>query len=200
MENYPARCLFCTSLWCHTCHTSFQRMGSSLFWLGVYYSQRKALKRVQDTLSLLPGIGEKTALRLAFFIFEANQQFSNEMSSAVANLHKDLAICPKCYGYTDSDQSICSICSDQHRDSSIICVIEEYVDMLIIERSGAYKGYYHVLGGSLSPIHGKPLAELTINRLFDKVQYPNLEGEATALYIEGRIPKKDTLKISRLSK
>lgn len=175
----------------------------------------KALKRVQDTLSLLPGIGEKTALRLAFFIFEANQQFSNEMSSAIANLHKDLAICPKCYGYTDSDQSICSICSDQNRDSTIICVIEEYVDMLIIERSGAYKGYYHVLGWSLSPIHGKPLAELTINKLFDRVQYqdeakpikeiilavnPNLEGEATALYIEGRIPKKDTFKISRLSK
>lgn len=175
----------------------------------------KALKRVQDTLSLLPWIGEKTALRLAFFLFEANQQFSDEMSSAIANLHKDLTICPTCYGYTDSSRTVCTICDDINRDSSMLCVVEEYIDMLIIERSWSYKGYYHILGWSLSPIHGKPLAELTINRLFDRVQYqdeakpikeiilavnPNLEWEATALYIEGRIPKKDTFKISRLSK
>lgn len=106
----------------------------------------KALKRVQDTLSLLPGIGEKSALRLAFFLFDSNQRYTQELSSAIRDLKSDLITCPRCYGYSDKGVDICSICGDTTRDTTLLCVVEEYIDMLIIEKSGAYRGYYHVLG------------------------------------------------------
>lgn len=130
----------------------------------------KALKRLQDTLALLPGIGDKTALKLAFFLFDANDRYTQELSGAVGELKSTLAHCPRCHGYMDQSALLCQVCSDESRDESVLMVTEEYLDMLTIERSGAYRGYYHILGGCLSPVHGKRLEHLEITSLIERVR------------------------------
>lgn len=130
----------------------------------------KALKRLQDTLALLPGIGDKTALKLAFFLFDAPPRYTEELAGSVGELKSHLSICPQCHGYMDHDESLCSICRDQSRDPHLLMVTEEYLDMLTIERSGAYRGYYHILGGCLSPIHGKRLEDLEIGSLIERAR------------------------------
>ena len=110
----------------------------------------------------------------------------------------------------DGDQTECTICRDSTRDTSLLCVVEDYLDMIAIERVGIFKGKYHVLGGSISPIHGVMPTNLTIAHLFERIEEmnieeiilamnPNIEGEATTLYITENIPKKE-IKITRLSK
>lgn len=130
----------------------------------------KALKRLQDTLALLPGIGDKTALKLAFFLFDANSRYTQELSGAIKDLKTDLIICPQCHGYMDQGESLCRICGDSGREKETLMVVEEYLDMLTIERSGAYRGYYHILGGCLSPVHGKRLEDLEITSLIERAR------------------------------
>lgn len=170
----------------------------------------EALKRLIDMIHFLPGIGEKTAAKLAFFLLKANPSYVKNFSEALGNLHSSVKECEKCHGMTDIDTPICKICSDSRRNIAELCVVEDYLDMLSIERTGVYRGYYHILGGAVSPIQNITPDKLNFETLFEKVaenpeiseiilaMNPNIEGEATALYAIERMPRDIT--ISRLSK
>lgn len=170
----------------------------------------ETLKRLIDMIHFLPGIGEKTAAKLAFFLLKANESYVKNFAETLAKLHSSVTECQKCHGMTDIDAPICKICSDENRNKKELCVVEDYLDMLSIERTGVYRGYYHVLGGAVSPIQNITPEKLNFTTLFDRVlenpdiseiilaMNPNIEGEATALYAIERMPREVT--ISRLSK
>jgi len=143
-------------------------------------------------LSKLPGIGKKTAQRLAMYIMKMSESEVKELSESLVNLKKNIKYCRECGGLSDSD--ICSICSDESRDREVVCVVEEPKDIFIIEASGRFKGVYHVLGGKIAPLDGIGPDELNIKRLVNLVAEgkvneviiatnPDVEGETTATYI-----------------
>ena len=106
----------------------------------------EALKRIIDMIHFLPGIGEKTAAKLAFFLLKAHPSYVKNFAKALADLHENVQECVTCHGMTDKTHPICSICTDTKRDIRILCMVEDYLDMLSIERTGVYRGLYHVLG------------------------------------------------------
>jgi len=171
----------------------------------------ETLKRLIDFISYMPGIGEKTATKLAFFLLKSNTSYVRNFARELEKLQTDVHECTTCFGLTDTSRTVCAICADTVRNPSLLCVVEDYLDMLSIERLGIFKWYYHILGGSISPIHGRMPNSLHFRELFDRIRdndilkeliiatNPNIEGEATILYIEENIPKND-LKITRLSK
>jgi recombination protein RecR len=170
----------------------------------------EALKRIIDMIHFLPGIGEKTAAKLAFFLLKAHPSYVSNFSRALADLHTQVQECSICHGMTDREHSLCKVCSDTKRDTRMLCVVEDYLDMLSIERTGVYRGLYHVLGGVVSPIAGTMPDKLNYKSLFSRIgesrdieeviiaTNPNIEGEATALYAIEHMPRE--VKISRLSK
>lgn len=170
----------------------------------------EALKRIIDMIHFLPGIGEKTAAKLAFFLLKAHPSYVKNFSKALADLHENVRECETCHGMTDKTHPICSICADTKRDTRLLCMVEDYLDMLSIERTGVYRGLYHVLGGVVSPIAGTMPDKLNYKSLFSRISEdtlieeviiatnPNIEGEATALYAIEHMPRQ--VKISRLSK
>lgn len=129
----------------------------------------ETLKRLIDIIAFLPGIGDKTGAKLAFFLLKANHAYVENFSRILHELHEKVIECQICHGMTDRDSSICTVCSDVHRDQETICVVEDYLDMVAIERIGIFRGLYHVLGGSISPIHGVMPANLTISHLFERL-------------------------------
>lgn len=166
-----------------------------------------AIDRLVASLKRLPGIGEKSATRLAFFLLGAPDQLLAELGDAVARLKQDTVLCEHCFNLTDA--SPCSICRDTRRDSNHICVVEEPADLLAVERSGGFRGRYHVLGGTLSPIDGVGPDELRIGELEHRVRSeeiseiilatnPNAEGDATAHYIADRLRELD-VSVSRIA-
>ena len=154
----------------------------------------EALKRIIDLIHYLPGIGEKTAAKLAFFLLKANAAYVMNFARALSDLHEKVRECETCHGMTDVENPICPICSDERRDKKILCVVEDYLDMLSIDRTGVFRGRYHVLGGAISPIQGTTPDKLNYDSLFARIlenpgieeiilaMNPNIEGEATALY------------------
>jgi recombination protein RecR len=112
----------------------------------------EALKRIIDMIHYLPGIGEKTAAKLAFFLLKAHAAYVQNFAKALLELHEKVTECQVCHGMTDRVQPICKICSDPKRDTHLLCVVEDYLDMLSIDRTGVFHGRYHVLGGVISPI------------------------------------------------
>lgn len=170
----------------------------------------ESLKRLIDLIHFLPGIGEKTAAKLAFFLLKANPTYVKNFSEALGSLHASLIECEECHAFTDRDTPICKICSDHKRDESTLCVVEDYLDLLSIERTGIYHGKYFVLWGAISPISGITPESLPFEELFDKIttkkevteiilaMNPNIEWEATKLYIKEHIPR--ALMITELSK
>ncbi len=170
----------------------------------------EALKRLIDMIHYLPGIGEKTAAKLAFFLLQANNAYVKNFSEALADIHEKVGECTQCHGMTDGGTELCSICTDLKRDDTTICIVEDYLDMLSIDRTGVYNGRYHVLGGAISPIQGISPEKLNYDSLFVRIlenpqiaeviiaTNPNIEGEATALYAMENMPRE--IKISRLSK
>ena len=170
----------------------------------------EALKRIIDMIHYLPGIGEKTAAKLAFFLLKANASYVKNFAKALSDLHENVQECTSCHGMTDKTHTLCKICSDTKRDIRMICVVEDYLDMLSIDRTGVYRGLYHVLGGVVSPIAGTMPDKLNFRSLFTRIienpaieeiiiaTNPNIEGEATALYAIEHMPR--AVKISRLSK
>lgn len=170
----------------------------------------EALRRVIDMIHFLPGIGEKTAAKLAFFLLKANASYVANFSRALADLHTQVHECEQCHAMTDMSESLCSVCRDPRRDSATLCIVEDYLDMLSIERTGVYHGRYHVLGGAISPIQWVTPDRLNYKSLFERIaddheiteailaMNPNIEWEATALYAIERMPRE--IKISRLSK
>jgi recombination protein RecR len=156
------------------------------------------MDRLVESLKRLPGIGEKSATRLAYFLLSAPHDLTLELSEAIARLQRDTVVCDSCY--TLSDRTPCPVCAHPGRDTTLICVVEEPADMAAIERSGSFKGLYHVLGGALSPIDGMGPESLRVGELEKRVQNhdikevilatnPTAEGDATAHYVAERLER-----------
>jgi recombination protein RecR len=155
----------------------------------------KPVARVVDELSRLPGIGPKTAQRLTYHLLRAPADQAEGLANAILELKHRVVLCSECFNITES--SPCEVCSDPGRDASRICVVEEPLDVLALERTGQYRGRYHVLHGALSPIEGIGPDELKIRELLQRLQpeveeiilatNPNLEGDATAMYLTRQI-------------
>jgi len=156
------------------------------------------LQRLTQAFERLPGIGPKTASRLAFFILKAPDQVSTELAEALKGLRLSIGTCPVCFNITLASQPCCDICADNQRDESILCVVEDPMDVLAIERAAAFQGKYHVLHGALSPIEGIGPDDLRIRELEERVQTgnikeiiiatnPSMEGDATALYLKKQL-------------
>jgi recombination protein RecR len=152
----------------------------------------KPITRVVDELSRLPGVGPKTAQRLTYFLLRGPAEQAEALADAILELKRSVVLCSQCFNITD--RSPCEICSNPDRDGSRICVVEEPLDVVAIERTGQYKGQYHVLHGAISPIEGIGPEELKIRELLHRLgaidveeiilaTNPNLEGDATAMYL-----------------
>jgi len=155
-----------------------------------------AIARLVASLKRLPGIGEKSATRLTFFLLGAPDNLVQELADALARLKQDTVLCEQCFNLTD--ESPCAVCRDERRDATIVCVVEEPADLVSVERSGGFQGHYHVLGGVLSPLDGIGPDDLRISELEQRVSSagvrevivatnPNAEGDATAHYIAERL-------------
>jgi len=147
------------------------------------------VERLVVALRRLPGIGEKSATRLAFFLLSAPEAVALELSTAIARLKQEIVLCEVCFDLTDA--SPCNLCSDTDRDPTLICVVEEPADRAAVERTGLFRGLYHVLGGTLSPIDGIGPDDLRVAELERRVETtdarevvlatnPTAEGDATA--------------------
>ena len=150
--------------------------------------------RLIDELSRLPGVGRKTAQRLAYHVLRAPADEARGLADALVAVKEQVAYCSICCNITDIGVDPCAICSDQRRDASRICVVEEPLDVLAIERTGEFRGRYHVLHGAISPIDGIGPERIKARELVERVSNdgiaevilatnPNLEGEATAMYL-----------------
>ena len=156
---------------------------------------------IQDlivALERLPGIGPKTASRLAFYLLRAPEEISHQLAGALQDIKTKIAFCQECFNITSADRERCEICQSSARDASTICVVEDPLDVLALERIGIYQGKYHVLQGVLSPIEGIGPDRLTIKPLLERVRRggvkevilatnPSMEGEATAQYLHQQL-------------
>jgi recombination protein RecR len=140
----------------------------------------------------LPGVGAKTAQRLAFYLLKASREEAMKLAEAIVEVKEKIRVCERCFNIAEEAQ--CMICQDPTRDDSMVCVVEEANDLLAIERTGTFKGRYHVLQGALSPIEGRGPDQITAKELLGRLRpgevkevvlatNPNMEGEATALYL-----------------
>lgn len=165
------------------------------------------IAKLIDELSKLPGVGNKTAQRLAFHILNMSQEDVEQLSSSIISAKKNVKYCQVCCNITDSDT--CSICSSPKRDSGLICVVEDPKDVVAMEKTREYKGLYHVLNGAISPMEGIGPEEIRIKELLRRVAEndireiilatnPNIEGEATAMYIS-RLLKPAGIKVTRIA-
>jgi recombination protein RecR len=163
-----------------------------------------------DEFSRLPGIGPKTASRLTFYLLRNPVERTVALAAALQELHAKVLFCSRCFNIAETDP--CLICSDQNRDQAVICVVEEPLDVLAIERTRDYHGLYHVLHGVIAPTEGIGPEELKIAELVERVRHspvevreiiiatnPNLEGEATARYISRQF-EGSTVKITSLAR
>lgn len=166
----------------------------------------ESVQNLIDELSKLPGVGPKTAQRLTFYLLKESQTELDFLGNAVLDLRKNIKQCSICSNIADKDP--CQICSDYKRSKSLICVVEEPLDIMSIEKTEHFRGLYHVLGGVISPMDGIGPDDLTINLLLERLSpeveeiiiatNPNLEGEATALYLQ-KVLTASGIKISRLA-
>jgi len=166
-----------------------------------------ALGNLVDSFARLPGIGRKSAQRLAFHILKQPKQEAYQLAKAIVNAKEKIKYCQICYNLTDQD--ICPICSNPNRDPSIICVVEDARDVMALERVHEFKGLYHVLNGAISPIDGIGPEQLKIRELLLRLQdetiqeiiiatNTNIEGEATAMYLSNLL-KPLGIKITRIA-
>jgi recombination protein RecR len=167
----------------------------------------EAVERLAAEFGRLPGIGPKTAQRLTFFCLRAPADVPDRLASALSGLHTAVRPCTRCFFIAEGE--LCAVCSDARRDASLLCVVEEPLDVLAVERSGEFHGLYHVLGGALSPMDGIGPDELRIRELEARVSSgdvrevviatdPDVEGEATAYYLGERLAG-NGLTVSRLA-
>ena len=165
----------------------------------------KSFERLVNTLTILPGVGEKTAER--YSIYEKDIEEIENLANALTDFKKNIKVCEICGCLSDTE--ICNICDNKKRDNSTICVVEDSKNVFFIEKTGKYDGLYHVLNGLISPIDGKDPDDLNIMSLIDKrinsnikeiiiALNPSIEGEVTSLYIQ-KLLEKYNIKVSRLS-
>jgi recombination protein RecR len=166
-----------------------------------------SLDNLTQQLHRLPGIGKKTAQRLALHILRSNEDAANELANAIFKVKKDVKFCGQCFNITEGE--LCNVCSDSRRDRSTLCVVEDIVDIIAIENSNEYNGLYHVLGGVISPLAGISPEDLKINELLIRVKSPEVaevllalnpstEGEATMIYLS-RLLKDYDIKVTRIA-
>ncbi len=155
----------------------------------------ESLQSLINALERLPGIGPKSASRLAFFFLRAPEEVSQDLASALSNLKANTTLCQECFNITEAGRERCEICESAQRDEGLVCVVEEALDVLALERTGGYRGKYHVLQGVLSPIEGIGPDDLKIKQLIARVGIgeikevilatnPSMEGDTTALYLQ----------------
>lgn len=167
-----------------------------------------SIQALIDEFAKLPGIGPKTAQRLTFYLLRKPNKSSEDLGRAAEGLRKGIRYCDTCCNFTDTET--CSVCSNGSRDKTIVCVVSEPLDVVALEKSGSYRGLYHVLGGVISPVEGIGPDDLFIAQLVTRIKAgdineiiiatnPNLEGEATALYIQKLIQPLGT-KITRIAR
>ncbi|MEM6430054.1 MAG: recombination mediator RecR [Deinococcota bacterium] len=162
----------------------------------------QALIELIRELGKLPGVGPKSAQRLAFYLFNSPDDDVETLAKALLAAKSNLKYCPTCFNITDSDNEVCGICSGVQRNQKIICVVEQPADVLAIERSGEYNGLYHVLQGALSPMNGVGPDQLTVNALMARIESidevvlatsTTVEGEATAMYLAKLLTEQEKL-------
>jgi recombination protein RecR len=157
------------------------------------------LSRVVQELSKLPGIGEKTAARLAFYMLKGNKDDVMRLADSIAKLRQEMGLCRRCFGFSevtpqDDDGALCAICRSVGREADKICVVEEPADLIAVEKSHEYRGLYHVIHGTLSPLDGIGPDALRIRELLERLREgivkevivatnPTMNGEATAFYL-----------------
>ena len=165
-----------------------------------------SLNDLIDEFSRFPGIGRKTAKRMAFYVLNSNDNLANDLSNSILTLKSKIRFCEKCYGI--SEDKLCMICSNPRRDSSTICVVENPADIYTFEKTSIFKGLYHVLGGVLSPLEGIGPDQLEIKSLLERVEPENevlvatnatIEGEATCLYLANLLEER-AVKVTRLAR
>jgi len=156
------------------------------------------IQNLIDAFSRLPGIGPKTASRLTFFLLNAPEDVARSLSEALHELKANTVDCPICFNVTSAGRTECEVCASSERDPGLVCVVEEPLDVIAMERTGGFQGRYHVLRGALSPIEGIGPEDLTIRDLVRRVKAggirelilatnPSMEGDATAMYIQQQI-------------
>lgn len=156
------------------------------------------IQRVIEGFARLPGVGPKTASRLTFFLLRGDGGLAEEIGKALAALHSGTATCQQCFNITAAGLELCPICSHPEREKNLLCVVEEPLDVLAIERTQGYRGLYHVLGGALSPIEGVGPEDLKIAELIQRLKQgevqelivatnPSMEGDATAMYLQQQV-------------
>ena len=170
-----------------------------------YYSP--SIEKLIEAFEKSPSIGNKTAARLAFHILDASEEETNEFVQAILDAKKNLKYCSQCYNISDTDP--CPICANQNRDHSVICVVEDVRDVVAMERTHEFKGVYHVLHGSISPMNGVGPDDIKIKELLSRLMQgevkeiilatnPRVEGEATAMYIS-KLVKPLGIKATRIA-
>ncbi len=170
-----------------------------------YYSP--SIEKLIEAFEKLPSIGNKTAARLAFYMLDQSEEEINEFVTSIVDAKHNLKYCSKCYNISDTDP--CSICSNPARDNSTICVVEDVRDVIAMERTHEFKGVYHVLHGSISPMNGIGPDEIRIKELLARLMdgkvkeiilatNPKVEGEATAMYIS-KLVKPLGIKVTRIA-
>ena len=169
-------------------------------------SYPQSVERLISEFAKFPGIGKKTAQRMAFHVLMSNNEHSAHLAQAVMDVKTKILLCSACGGITEDDP--CHICSDPRRDKNLICVVEDPADIYAFERMGIFRGLYHVLGGVISPLDGIGPDSLTIDRLLTRIQEgmeiilatnASIEGDTTALYL-GKILNKKGVKVTRLAR
>ncbi len=170
-------------------------------------SYPKSLARLIEELEKLPGIGPKSAQRLALHLLHASQEDAEALAEAVRQVKQQIRACTLCFNYTDADQ--CAICTDPNRDDNTLCVVGDPRDLMAMERAGSFRGRYHVLQGLISPMDGVGPESLRIAELLDRIRgstikevvlatNPTVEGDATAMYLAGLL-KPLGVKVTRIA-
>lgn len=170
----------------------------------------RALEDLVSLLTRLPGIGRKSALRMAYYLLKADQRYADALAERIAQLQSEIRFCSICGSYTEADP--CPVCDGADRDRRLICVVEQPQDVLTIEASKEYRGLYHVLGGLLSPLDGVGPDKLRIASLVQRIREgsappveevvlatnPTVEGDTTALYIK-KVLEREGVRVTRLA-
>lgn len=167
-----------------------------------------SIEKLIESFEKLPSIGHKTAIRLAFYMLNSTEEETNEFVSSILEAKKNLRYCSKCFNISDTDP--CMICNNPRRDNSIICVVEDVRDIMAMERTHEFKGVYHVLHGSISPMNGIGPDDIKIKELLARLQdgivkeiilatNPRVEGEATAMYLS-KLIKPLGIKVTRIAR
>ncbi len=167
-----------------------------------------SLQRLINELSKLPGIGPKSAQRLAFYLLKKDNVDILTLADSVKDMRTDITFCSECHNMAESDP--CSVCSDKSRNHQLICVVEEPLDAIALDKTGSYSGLFHVLGGVLNPMEGVTAEQLTIQSLIERIANnnvteviiatnPTLEGETTAMHI-AKLLRESPVKISRIAR